>query len=196
MRHHHCGHRGMHFGRRGGFGGGAPDFIIGWGMGRGGFGERGERGGRRRMFDGTELRLILLKLIEEQPRHGYDLIREIEERSGGAYAPSPGVIYPTLTLLEDLGYVSVSEGGGRKLYTITPEGEAYLADNQPMVSGLFDRMAQVAAASAAFSPQILRARENLKTALRLKLTAGALTAEQVKAIADALDAAAQAVEQA
>ncbi|NWM55099.1 PadR family transcriptional regulator, partial [Escherichia coli] len=64
------------------------------GAGRGGFGH-GERGGRRRMFDGTELRLILLKLIEEQPRHGYDLIREIEERSGGAYAPSPGVVYPT-----------------------------------------------------------------------------------------------------
>ena len=71
MRHHHCGHRGMHFGRRGGFGGGAPDFIIGWGMGagRGGFGH-GERGGRRRMFDGTELRLILLKLIEESKSEG------------------------------------------------------------------------------------------------------------------------------
>ncbi|WP_447514071.1 PadR family transcriptional regulator, partial [Clostridioides difficile] len=60
------------------------------------------------MFDGTELRLILLKLIEEQPRHGYDLIREIEERSGGAYAPSPGVVYPTLTMLDDMGLIEES----------------------------------------------------------------------------------------
>src|SRR5690606_25340682 len=65
----------------------------------------GGRGGRRRLFDGGELRLVLLKLIGDQPRHGYDLIREIEDKTGGAYAPSPGVIYPTLTLLADMGLI-------------------------------------------------------------------------------------------
>ncbi len=78
----------------------------------------GERGGRsRRMFDGSELRLVLLKLIEEQPRHGYDLIRDIEERTGGAYAPSPGVIYPTLTMLDDMGMIEEQKSeGAKKLY--------------------------------------------------------------------------------
>jgi DNA-binding PadR family transcriptional regulator len=155
------------------------------------------RGGRMgRFFEQGDLRLVVLKLIGDKPSHGYELIKAVEEAAGGAYAPSPGVIYPTLTLLEDLGYAAVSEEGGRKLYTITPEGRDYLAQSEPVVSGLFERMAAVAAASAAFSPQILRARENLKTALRFKLTHGALTAEQVTRIAEALDAAAQAVEQA
>ena len=194
-RHHHHFH-GRHAFGRGPFGFHGHDREgFGRGEGREGFRGRGRGGRMGRFFEQGDLRFVVLKLIADKPAHGYELIKAVEETAGGAYAPSPGVIYPTLTLLEDLGYVSVSEGGGRKLYTVTPEGEAYLADNQPMVSGLFDRMAQVAAASAAFSPQILRARENLKTALRLKLTAGALTAEQVKAIAEALDAAAQTVEQ-
>ena len=107
----HCGPRHRGWGR--GFGGG---FGPGWGM------HEGREGGRgRRMFDGGELRLILLKLIEEQPRHGYDLIREIEERSGGAYAPSPGVIYPTLTMLDDMELIEEQKTeGAKKQFGITP----------------------------------------------------------------------------
>lgn len=148
-----------------------------------------------RFFDHGDLRFVVLKLIAEKPSHGYELIKAIETAAGGAYSPSPGVVYPTLTLLEELGYVTASDaGGGKKLYTITAEGEAFLASNEQPVRSLFERMAEAASASAAFSPQILRARENLKTALRLKLHGGQLTAEQISALAKALDAAAAAIE--
>lgn len=173
------GHRGM----RGGFDRGGPD---------------GEMGGRgRRFFDHGDLRLVVLKLIADKPRHGYELIKALEEASGGAYSPSPGVIYPTLTLLEDLGFTAASEaGGGRKLFTITPEGEANLAENAQAVEAIFARMEQTAARSNAFHPSLLRARENVRTALKLKVSAGPLTEAQVAAIAKALDDAAQAIEQA
>lgn len=187
-RHHHHhrgrwdGHGDEHHGRHPfGFHGGHP--------GRG-------RGGRMgRFFDHGDLRFVVLKLIADKPSHGYELIKAIEAAAGGAYSPSPGVVYPTLTLLEELGYVTASDaGGGKKLYTITPEGEAFLASNDAPVRSLFERMAEAASASAAFSPQILRARENLKTALRLKLHGGQLTVEQIAAVAKALDDAATAIE--
>jgi DNA-binding PadR family transcriptional regulator len=154
------------------------------------------RGGRMgRFFDHGDLRFVVLKLIAQQPSHGYELIKAVETAAGGAYTPSPGVIYPTLTLLEELGYITVTEaGGGKKLHTITPEGEAFLEANAQPVKSLFERMAEAAARSAAFSPQIMRARENLKTALRLRLTAGRLSAEQVEQIAKALDDAAGVIE--
>ena len=148
-----------------------------------------------RFFDHGDLRLVVLKLIADKPSHGYELIKAVETAAGGAYTPSPGVIYPTLTLLEELGYVTAADaGGGKKLYTITGEGQAFLESNRQPVHGLFARMAKAAAQSAAFSPQIMRARENLKTALRLKLTAGSLTPEQVAAIAKVMDDAAAAIE--
>ncbi|MFA7261967.1 MAG: hypothetical protein WC068_03005 [Caulobacter sp.] len=93
-------------------------------------------------------------------------------------------------------FPAADAAGGRKLYTITPEGEAHLRANEGQTAGIFARMAEAAAASTAFSPQILRARENLRTALRLKTTGGALTKEQIESICDALDAAAAAVERA
>ncbi|PHY19237.1 PadR family transcriptional regulator [Caulobacter sp. BP25] len=148
-----------------------------------------------RFFDHGDLRFVVLKLIADKPSHGYELIKAIETAAGGAYSPSPGVVYPTLTLLEEMGYVIASDaGGGKKLYTITPEGEAFLQSNDAPVRSLFERMAQAASDSAAFSPQILRGRENLKTALRLKLHGGQLTAEQIAAVAKALDDAASAIE--
>jgi len=187
--HHHHGDRHMRGRHPFGFDGHGHERGGHRGMGRGG------RGGGR-FFEQGDLRLVVLKLIADKPSHGYELIKAVEEAAGGAYAPSPGVIYPTLTLLEDLGYIAAQEDGGRKRYAITPEGEAYLAENNAPVSSLFERMAAFAARSQVFSPQLLRARENVKTALRLKLTSGALTPEQVTAIAAALDAAAQAIEQA
>src|SRR6202167_1264790 len=94
-------------------------------------GRREGRGsGRGRVFDQGDLRFVLLRLVAEKPAHGYELIKEIEERLGGAYSPSPGVIYPTLTLLEEMGYAQASQDPqGRKLYGLTPEGERILADN-------------------------------------------------------------------
>lgn len=171
-------------------------------FGRHGFGGhhhsmRGGRGRMGRFFDHGDLKLVILRLIADEPRHGYELIKQIEEQAGGAYSPSPGVVYPTLTWLEEMGFVSAADAaGGRKLYTVTAEGEAHLRANEPQTAGIFQRMAEAAAASAAFSPQILRARENLRTALKLKLTGGALSKEQIATICDALDAAAAAVERA
>lgn len=169
-RHGFGGHHGRHMGRRGRFG---------------------------RFFDQGDLKLVILRMIADQPRHGYELIKEVEEQAGGAYSPSPGVVYPTLTWLEEMGFVTAADAaGGRKLYTITAEGEAHLRANEGQTASIFQRMAEAAAASTAFSPQILRARENLRTALRLKTTGGALSKEQIEVICDALDAAAAAVERA
>lgn len=167
--------------------------------GHGGDGRgEGRHGWRRsrRFFDHGDLRHVLLKLIADEPRHGYEMIKAVEELAGGAYSPSPGVVYPTLTLLEETGLVTSEAQGGKKLYRITPEGEAQLVANEGQVAGIFDRMAAASAMSAMASPQILRARENLKTALKLKLTGGALTKDQIAAICNALDAAASAVERA
>ena len=109
-RHHHEEHA-RHSRHGFGFGEHGPR-----GLGRHGRGER-----RERVFEQGDLCLLLLKLVSEKPRHGYDLIKAIEDAVGGAYSPSPGVVYPTLTLLEDLGYAKVEEAeGGKKLYAITP----------------------------------------------------------------------------
>ena len=163
------------------------------------------RGGRsnptdldlRRFFAHGDLRLVILRLIAEKPRHGYEIIKEIEERVAGAYSPSPGVIYPTLTLLEELGYVAVTPGeGARKLHTITEEGRSFLTANHQAVEAVFARMEEAnQARGGGPAPQIVRAMENLKLALRLRLGRGPLTEAQITAVAAALDAAANGVEQ-
>src|ERR1700754_4139556 len=104
------------------------------------FGERMRRGGRGgRFFEHGDLRLVILALLAEQPRHGYEIIKAIEERLGGAYSPSPGVVYPTLTWLEELGYAALVEdaSSSKKLYSATPEGLEYLEKNKGQVEGLF-----------------------------------------------------------
>src|ERR1700728_4192646 len=99
-------------------------------------------GGREgRMFDGGELRLVILALVAEKPRYGYEIIKALGERVGGDYSPSPGVVYPTLTLIEEMGYASASQdAAGRKLYTLTPQGEAFLAANKAQVDAIFARL--------------------------------------------------------
>jgi DNA-binding PadR family transcriptional regulator len=100
------------------------------------------RGGR--MFEQGDLRYVVLRLLEEKPRHGYEIIKALEERFGGSYAPSPGVVYPTLQLLEDLGYARVMPGvEGKKTYEITDEGRAYLAENRETVDSIFDRISKL-----------------------------------------------------
>jgi DNA-binding PadR family transcriptional regulator len=83
----------------------------------------------RRLASG-ELQLVLLALLAQRPRHGYELIKALEERSGGFYSPSPGMVYPALTWLEEMGYASVTAEGARKLYSITDTGRQYLGENQ------------------------------------------------------------------
>ncbi|TCZ65550.1 PadR family transcriptional regulator [Roseicella aquatilis] len=166
-------------------------------FGHGRHGRGGGRGGLGRFFAQGDLRLVILHLIAEKPRHGYELIKDIEERAGGAYSPSPGVIYPTLTLLEELGYVTAEagEGGGKKLHAITEAGHAFLAVNRAAVEALLARMEEAGRLHGGGpAPQVLRAMENLKLALRLRLARGPLSEEQANAVAAALDAAATGVE--
>ncbi len=160
-----------------------------------GFGRHGP-GHRGRVFDQGDLRFVVLQLIADKPSHGYELIKEIEDRLGGAYSPSPGVIYPTLTLLEELGYVAAAPSeGAKKAYAITEEGRAALAANKASVDAIFRRIGEIAERSGGRpAPQIVRAMENLRTALKLRLERGKLTVGQMAVVAAALDAAALTVE--
>ena len=104
---------------------------------------RHHRGRMGRIFEQGDLKYVILRLLEEKPRHGYEIIKELEEKFGGAYSPSPGTVYPTLTMLEDLGYAkAATDEGGRKIYEITPEGAAYLKEHSTTVDSIFDRIAR------------------------------------------------------
>ena len=210
-RHHHhgCGPRGFveinlpeglmaMRGGRGWHGSWGP-FHFDIGDGPEGLGGRGRRRGRRgrRMFESGELRLVLLKLISEQPRHGYDLIRAIEELTGGEYAPSPGVGYPTLTLLQDMGLIEEAAGEGpRKPFQITEEGRAHLEENAGDADDLMDRLKGLAPTEdATAGPAIGRAVKNLMTALSHRVRHDGLTEDVLHEIAGILDEAAQKIEQ-
>jgi DNA-binding PadR family transcriptional regulator len=108
-------------------------------------GGRGMGGGEMmragRMLGQGDLKLIALALIAEQPRHGYDIIKMVEDKTAGWYAPSPGVVYPTLTFLEEVGHLTSQPEGAKKLYVITDEGQAYLADNRATANAVLDRLA-------------------------------------------------------
>lgn len=180
-----CGPRGFHAMR--GYGG--------WG--RHGWGEQHGGGrGRRRVFDGGELRLVLLKLIGEQSRHGYDLIREIEERTGGAYAPSPGVIYPTLTLLEDMGLIDEEKSeGAKKLFSITTAGEDHLNERSEEVDALFAKLAEMGAMRARTeAAPVRRAMGNLKSVLQNRLAEEDVDIDLLHQVAALIDEAAQKIE--
>ena len=154
---------------------------------------RGSRGPRVLGHGG--LRLVLLRLIAEKPRHGYELIKAIEEQVHGSYSPSPGVVYPTLTLMEEMGWVSVSAtDGARKLHTITDAGRQFLDTQRGEADAHWARLQAKAQAHAERPPQIQRAIENFKLAVHLRLARGALTDEQAHAFAAVLDAAAQNIE--
>src|SRR5499427_1018360 len=131
----HCGERRARWGW---------DAFGGWGAGGGG-GPRGRhwKGRAGRLFEQGDLKYVILRLLEEKPRHGYEIIKELESRFGGSYAPSPGTVYPTLTMLEDLGFARVvPEEGGKKIYEITDEGRKHLAEHSGTVNDIFDRIAR------------------------------------------------------
>jgi len=163
------------------------------GMGGRGFGGRG--GGRRRMFAGGELRLVLLRLVADESRHGYDLIKAIEELTGGEYAPSPGVVYPTLSLLLDEGMIVEADGdGARKPFVATDAGRKELDDNAEQVQGLIDRLGSLGEElRTAPVLQIHRAMDNLRGALRTHRH-GKLEQAKVEQIVDVLDDAARRIE--
>jgi DNA-binding PadR family transcriptional regulator len=172
-----------------------------WGPFHFDFGDEGWGGGRRgrrtrRMFESGELRLVLLKLVADEPRHGYDLIRAIEELTGGEYAPSPGVVYPTLTLLQDMGFIEEAAGeGARKPFQITEEGRKHLDEREDEVEALFDRLRDLAPSERQNAgPAIGRAIKNLMTALSHRIGRDGLDEELLHEIAAILAAAAQRIE--
>ena len=206
-RHHHRG-----CGPRGGFEFNLPEALMAMRSGRGwqgnwgpfnfdfdsdGWGGGHRRGRRtRRMFESGELRLVLLKLIADEPRHGYDLIRAIEELTGGEYAPSPGVVYPTLTLLQDMGLIEEAPGEGpRKSFQATDEGRSYLEERDDEVERLFDRLRDLAPRGENMAgPAIGRAVKNLMTALGHRLKAEGFDEDLFLEVAAILDEAAQKIE--
>lgn len=174
------------FGRGGPFGGRGPMGGRGRFAGRGGFGGRGPFGGlfSGRKLSSSDLQLLLLALLEDKPAHGYELIRALEERSGGVYAPSPGMIYPALTYLEELGQAEVEADGKRKLYRLTDEGRGHLEANRAQVNELLARLGAIAERAAMFrsavdgqaeeggDPGLLELRQSLRSALAAARGAG------------------------
>ena len=194
------GRRGFRFGPRGfnfdfgnGFGDGMGDSF---GPGRGGRG--GGPRGRRRMFESGELRLVLLRLVADEPRHGYQLIKTIEELTEGDYAPSPGVVYPTLTLLGDMGLIAEKQSPDtKKVFEVTDEGRAHLAENEAEVAELIERLEGHGKKTRhGQRPEIGRAIGNLMTALRNRVAHDGWNEQLLEEVIDILDQAAQRIERA
>jgi DNA-binding PadR family transcriptional regulator len=139
---------------------------------------------------------VILQLVAEKPSYGYEIIKAIEERLSGGYAPSPGVVYPTLTLLEEEGLATSSSEGNKRLYSLTEQGREYLRTNDATVKAIFGRMEKARKMfGRGRSPQIMRAVMNLRYALGMRVGRGDLSAEQVSKIAQAIDAAARAIDE-
>jgi len=171
--------------RHAGFGGGPHERF-----------DRGFGGRRERLFDPGDLKLVILKLLSEQPSYGYQLIKTMEERLAGGYTPSAGAIYPTLTMLEEEGLATASSENDKKVYSVTAEGKEYLRTNKRQVEELFDRLEE---AGRGFrrgrSPEIMKAFMNLRGAVGARVSRDRLTSEQIRKIADAIHAAAKAIDE-
>jgi DNA-binding PadR family transcriptional regulator len=141
--HHriHGHHAGRHGGPHGGFFGFGHHFGEGFGQGGRGGGPGGFGPGRK--LGSADLQLLLLALLAEKPSHGYELIKAVEQRSNGYYTPSPGMVYPALTYLEEIGHASVEPDGTRKLYRATDAGRKHLADNRAGVDTLLAQLQQI-----------------------------------------------------
>jgi DNA-binding PadR family transcriptional regulator len=196
------------------FGNGGPDGSgrgSGRGRGRGRGGPPGEkfarafaqaafegaRGKRRaRMFRRGELKLLALHLIAEEPRHGYDLIRQIEELTGGHYAPSPGIVYPTLTLMAEMDLIEEKvDGEGKKIYSITQAGSARLAEDEAQIAEILDRLEGVSKmGEASDGASVRRAMHNLKSAIRIRLAEEEKGSDKILDVTAIIDEAASRIE--
>lgn len=161
--------------------------------------EQGRGGrGRHRLFEHGDLRLVLLALVDRKPSHGYELIKAIEEASSGLYVPSPGVIYPTLTLLEEQDFLEpVTSGNGRKSYQITTVGKDELQKHQAAVEVIFARLAGAGRGrrhGGNLAEGIAETMHRLRYLLRGNMMRADLTQEQVARINQALLSAVEAIE--
>jgi DNA-binding PadR family transcriptional regulator len=149
------------------------------------------------MFEQGDLKYVILQLLDEKPRHGYEIIKELEDRFSGVYSPSPGTVYPTLTMLEDLGYARArTEESGKKIYEITPEGKAYLGENRNTVDDIFERIASIG--SSFFSGAMMevnRAFADLGGAIYAGSFRRAGDPERLRRVKEILERAAREVEE-
>ncbi|WP_354687189.1 helix-turn-helix transcriptional regulator [Cupriavidus necator] len=192
-------------GRHGGFWGGGHDDGFGPG-GPGGFDGEGWRRGRK--FSADDLQLLLLSLLEEKPSHGYELIKALETRTSGFYKPSPGVVYPALTYLEEVGYATVDTEGNKKRYQLSEAGKAHLAANRERVDVMVARLRHVARKmewmrramsgepqpdpeQGGWLPELMQARAALKQALALRSEANV---DEQRRIAEILSRATAEIE--
>ena len=184
-----------------------PGFKAKWrfdseGEGEGADEDRGPEAGRHRrqrrgrMFGTGELRLALLALIAENPSHGYELIKGIEEMTGGGYAPSPGAVYPTLQLLEDEGAIAEADAeGSKKPYAVTPQGEAELEERKTEVAELLRRLGRHGERTTTVrSHDVFRAMGNLGSVLKNRAKAGKLDEATINTIVDMIDEMATRIE--
>jgi len=192
-------HRGHH--ERGFSGGRERSFDSREGR-RGGFGghrglERGFGRGRERLFDAGDLKLVILKLLSERPSYGYQLIKTMEERLSGGYTPSAGVIYPTLTLLEEEGLTTASTSeSNKKIYTVTSEGMEHLQTNKRRIEQLFDRLEETGRGfERGRSPELMKAFMNLRGAVVARVSREGVTHEQIRKITEAINAAAKVIDE-
>ena len=118
----------------------------------------------RQGFERGDLKYVILEQLKDKPAHGYELMRALEERFGGLYTPSPGAVYPTLQMLEDMGYVSADQQEGRKVYSITDAGRNFLVERQPQVDEVFGRMKE--RWGAEWGPQAHHVMHELRNDLR------------------------------
>lgn len=222
---HHFGHHGAHHGHHHGHGGKLHRHMHGlfamvrgggfWSQGGGFDGGEGDGSGfdgenlrRGRKFSAEDLQLLLLSLLDEKPSHGYELIKALETRTGGFYKPSPGVVYPALTYLEDVGYATVDTEGNKKRYQLSDAGREYLTQNRARLEQMVARLQHVARKmdfmrramsgqpqrepeEGGWAPELTRARGRLKQAMMMRSGA---TADEQRRIAAILERAADEIE--
>ena len=161
-------------------GGAHRGFRGGFGRHRGGpFGRRGPR-----MFDSGALRLVVLGLIGDEPRHGYDIIKALETRFHGSYSPSPGAIYPMLQMLEEADLVASETTGNKRLYTITANGRSYLDENKPELDKINRQLDEMSGEASHIA--LMQEIHALRAALHDKLRGGALNPDQLGRLRDIL----------
>jgi DNA-binding PadR family transcriptional regulator len=194
--HGHHGHgRGHHERGEHGFGGhGRGGFDRFGGRGRGGF-ERG-LGGRERLFDAGDLKIVVLKLLSEQPSYGYQLMKTMENRLAGGYTPSAGVIYPTLSMLEEEGLASATVENNKKVYSVTDEGRQYLQTHEARAEELFKRIEEAGRSfERGRAPELMRAFEDLGHAVRARCSRNTVTPKLLQEIAEVIHGAAKAIDE-
>jgi len=147
------------------------------------------------MFDAGDIRLVILKLLSEQPSYGYQLIKTMEEQLAGGYTPSAGVIYPTLTMLEEEGLAVSSTENNKKVYSLTPQGIEFLEANKERIGELFQRLEETGRGfERGRSPEIMKSFMNLRSAVAARVSRSA-TPEQIRKITEAINAAAKAIDE-